>query len=306
VRRPLIFIGLIVITASYSCRKEVQDTFPDFPAYPVVNSIICADSLIRVHVSLTGKLDTIPLGVVDNANVLLYAGDSLELPLPYSGEGLYTSAVIAKAGKSYSCEVSLPGFIIAYASDTLPLPTTVTNIIHTDDAGLDEEGLTYPALTFTLANDPGHTSYYEVCIHLLEHGITADASLIHPDDPVILNEGLPIAVFSNELMNDTSYTMKLNYTSGQAGSLNGGPMHTTLFPLLLEVRSISYDLYRYVKQISLYETSRYPDIVGGVVTTFPLYSNVENGYGIVAGYSAFISDTIFPESIAGQYGHDTQ
>ena len=41
----------------------------------------------------------------------------------------------------------------------------------------------------------------------------------------------------------------------------------------------------------------YEVITNGAPPVFNLYSNVENGYGIFAGYAATLSDTLYPEPI---------
>src|SRR5450759_1533839 len=111
---------------------------------------------------------------------------------------------------------------------------------------------------------------------------------------VLLNEGLPIALFSNESIRGNNYSMTLNYFTGSAGRTNGEPLQTTLFPLILEVRSVSSNYYHFVKQKYLYEKGRYPEFMAASTTAFPLYSNITGGYGIFAGYSVTKSDTIYP------------
>jgi hypothetical protein len=119
--------------------------------------------------------------------------------------------------------------------------------------------------------------------------------ILNITDPVLLNEGIPLTVFSNELIESDSYTMTINYTSGNYTS-NGNGWNTELYPLVIELRAITYDYYMYLKQLYLYETGRYPtDVGGGAVTNFNLYSNIPGGYGIFAGYSWVVSDTIVPE-----------
>ncbi|MBK9388775.1 MAG: DUF4249 family protein [Bacteroidetes bacterium] len=71
-------------------------------------------------------------------------------------------------------------------------------------------------------------------------------------------------------------------------------MHTDLYPVILELRSVSQNYYRFVKQKYLYELGRYPEFMAASTTAFPLYSNINGGYGIFAGYSLVKSDTIYP------------
>jgi hypothetical protein len=88
--------------------------------------------------------------------------------------------------------------------------------------------------------------------------------------------------------------MLINYFTGSASAVNGGPLQTTLYPLIVELRSVSYNYYQFVKQKYLYELGRYPEFKAGSIQAFPLYSNVTDGYGIFAGYSVLKADTIYP------------
>jgi len=114
-------------------------------------------------------------------------------------------------------------------------------------------------------------------------------------DPVLLNEGLPIAVFSNEMIDGDSYTMLINYTTGSAYNQNNSGWVTELFPVQVELRSVCFNYYTFIKQQYLYEMATdEPFLSVGSVGVFNLHSNVENGYGILAGYSSVKSEIINP------------
>ena len=276
-----------------SCRKLVQSDFPDFAPVPVVNSFLSADSLIKVHISLASKLDTNELKGLDNAQVKLYVDDVFKELLTSAGNGVFTSTTIVEPLKKYECKVDIPGYGTVSCSTSIPKPSHLRDITSIAIAGKDQEGLTYPAVKFTFSNNPAEKQYYEARIRLF--GRETGATLINIVDPVLLNEGLPLSVFSNELITDTAYTMTINYFTGSAGSSNGGPTRTNLYPFILELRSVSYDYYQFARQKYLYESGRFPEFGLSSNQAFQLYSNVKNGYGIFAGYSSVISDTIIPQ-----------
>jgi hypothetical protein len=288
---PLFLV--IFITVLFSCRKLVQSDFPDFKQVPTVNSFLKADSLIKIHISLASKLDTNELKGLDNAQVQLYVDDVFKELLTSTGNGIYTSTTIVEPLIKYECRVDIPGYETVICSNSIPKPSHLRDIIHISVAGKDQEGMTYPAVKFTFSNNPSEKQYYEARIRLF--GRETGAMLINIVDPVLLNEGLPLSVFSNELITDTAYTMTINYFTGSASSTNGGPMTTTLYPFILEVRSVSYDYYQFARQKYLYDTGRFPEFGLSSNQAFQLYSNVKNGYGIFAGYSTVISDTITPQ-----------
>lgn len=291
--RGLIFL-IFILLELYSCRELIHDEFPEFTPVPTVNSILVADSTVKVHVSLAGKLDINKLVLIDDAEVLLYVDGVYKETLTSFDEGMYLSSTVVEPLKTYHCEVSIPGYQTVSCSDDLPKPAIITDILHINKAGKDEEGQTYPAIRFTFKNNPGEKQYFEVVIRLIEHGHERLADLETITDPLILNEGLPLALFSNSLINDSIYAMTINYFTGSAGSSNGGPIQTKLYPFILEVRSVSYNYYQYVRQLYLYEKGRYPEFLAGSITAYPLYSNILGGNGIFAGYSFIQSDTIYP------------
>jgi len=277
----------VILLCSLSCRKQAAVEYPEFNPAPVINAFVAADSLIRVHVSVAEKSDTNELKGNDNARVVLYINGTAADTLLPSGGGLYISSVKAEISKTYECRVSLPYFDEARSITTVPAAPVVYGITHIPAAGKDEEGLTYPAVKFTFSNHPDIKMYFEVRIHVLDYGTDRVAEPFNLTDPVLLNEGLPLNLFSNETITDTCYTMVVNHRSG--GSNN-------VYPYVLELRAVSYDYYRFVRQKYLYDAGRFPEFGLGSTQAFSLYSNVVNGYGIFAAFSTVISDTIYPSN----------
>ncbi|MDZ4205523.1 MAG: DUF4249 family protein [Bacteroidales bacterium] len=288
----LTFMLLLLIA---SCRDLVYDEFPSFKGVPVVNSLISADNLIVAHVSLASKIDKNPLKGIESASVLLLADNIfVEYLLPLEG-GLYMGGSLAEYNKIYTCEVTIPGYQKVTASTFLPSPMSLHSVEHTAIAGKDHEGMTYPSVKITFRNDPTKKYYYEVVIRLLKPDKEIHATPINPNDPVLANEGLPLFLFSNELIKGSNCTMTLNYITGSASRFSqSGELRTTLYPFILELRTVSYEYYSYVRSMHLYNTGRYPEYGLNANIAFPLYSNVLNGYGIFAGFSSVVYDTIFP------------
>lgn len=289
------FMAILIFTG---CHKLVQDEFPDFAPVPTVNSYLVADSTIKVKISLAAKLDSLPLKNVDWADVQLFVDGSLKETLLSKGNGLYTSASIVKPGKTYRCQISIPGYEQVTCSDSIPLPNPILKLEFIQTAGIDEEGFTYPGIKFTFSNNPNEHCYYQAIIwnytdQEWRSSPWAAAGLKEIFDPVLLAEGLPMAVFGNNQIKGNEYTMQINYQSGiyYAEPNNQDPK---LYPFRLELRSISYHYYQYLKQEYLYDLGRYPEFLSGVGSVFPLHSNAQNGYGIFAGYSTVFSEIIQP------------
>lgn len=293
---------LLLILAFYaisSCRTLVDDDSPKFEAKPSVNSILIVGEPLSVEVSLTGGIDSMPLPTVSNAVVDLYIDGEFAEKLENTGEGTYSSIALVEAGKEYKCNVIISGHDNIVCRQTLPEASRILDVEHINIAGRDEEGISYPAIKVTFNNSLAETMYYELIIKCfyIYHPSDSDVAQVEEEstwlqtivDPVLLNEGLPIALFSNEMIEDSIYTMTINYTNGESG----GSKIRYRRPLVVELRSITYDYYRYQKQYYLYNEGKDPNLME-TITAFPLYSNIENGYGIFAGYSVFATDTITP------------
>jgi hypothetical protein len=264
------FISLLIIIG---CREQVLNEFPDFEQIPTVNSILTAGEALTVHVSMTGKMDTVKLQCVDNANIQLFIDGHFKENLAYTGEGNYLSTEIVKPLATYQCLVDIPGNKTITCFDSVPQANSVYNISMNQFAGKDDEGENYSSITFSFKNDSKQKNYYEVKLSKQLWAGLSNIPIIEINDPILLSSGLPKAIFSNELIKGDSYTMMVNYMNRQK------------YPIVLEVRSISHDYYLYIRQLYLYNIGRYPEFGNGAITAFPLFSNIQDGYGIFAGYS---------------------
>lgn len=292
-RHFFFFISSILLFNS--CRDLVDTDVADFGQVPVLNSIIIDGAPIEAHVSIASSLDTMQLEGIGNATVDLFEDNVFVGTMQYSGDGWFSSNHLAEAGKSYSLHLSIEGMGTVKANCAIPEPLGLLSFEHIPIAGKNDEGLTYPAISFAFENNPDEERYFEARIRLFEeNNYEGNAYLGIITDPVLLNEGLPLLLFSNELMNDAEYTMTINYETGHSTSTSSGNMITVLYPLILELRSVSKEYYVFARQKYLYDTGRFPEFGLNAQTAFPLYSNVEGGYGIVASYSKVATDTIYP------------
>jgi hypothetical protein len=290
------FLNKILLTPVFAtllfagCYEKVDWDFPPFQSKPVMNSILVAGKPVKVHVSLAVPFGANKSIIVEDAEVNLFVNGVFAETLLYQGAGNYQSQLVAEIGKEYVCQVHLDNYPVAIGSTTIPQPVKILEFEHINVAGVDEEGIKFPAVKITFENDPDNFTCHEVVItmHNSYWNEWDRAWTLDHIDPALLNEGLPIAIFSNEILKDDSYTMTINYTTG---NLSG-----KLRPVRIEFRTLSHSYYKYTRQLFLYEYNNEDPVFSGVARTpFTLYSNIENGYGIFAGYSSVTSNIIDPE-----------
>ncbi|MGE5406595.1 MAG: DUF4249 domain-containing protein [Methanosarcina sp.] len=295
--RRFLIVTFIILLTFCSCIELVTNDFPGFTKVPAVNSILIAGKPLKVHVSLAEKLDTTELTLPNNADISLFIDGTFAETLIPDGNGIYLSSSLIEPMKSYKIEVKVPGYETISCNEILPSPSPILKIIHNNNAGKDEEGVVYPSVSVAFKTNPSETQYFEILIRTLHNNSEEIANQKKITDPVLLNEGLPLTIFSNEIIRDSVYTMTINYFTMGSEKIGDEPWHISLYPLIIELRSCSRDYYRFVKQKYLYEKGRFPEFLAASTNAFPLFSNVPGGYGIFAGYSVVVSDTIFPKDL---------
>lgn len=270
----------------------------------MVNALLIEGDTLSVNISMAEKLDTNRLGFVDNARVELFVNDTFVEELQYTENGEYKSTTFIEANQKYTCKVFVPGFDTIICEQLTPDIPRILDIKHINIAGKDEEGVSFPAIELTFENNFKNKDYYEIEINYIQifrdTSYSRVSSLKTIVDPVLLNEGLPLALFNNVLISDSVYTMNINYSNNVSYSIGGSHRRAGLYPIVVELRKVTEDYYRFKKQLYLYESGLWADGVLTSMTNNNIYSNIENAYGIFIAYSATVSDTITP-NLDGYY-----
>ena len=295
IRFRLLLIAIFLFAVSV-CYKKVDWTPIEFEKKPIVNSVIKSGNPISVKVSIAVAYSAQTTPEVDNAEVLLFVDNEYLETLAFIGEGLYQSEHVVQEEREYRCEVTVPGYQTAICSTNIPKHQNIIMINHINKAWVDEEGIAYPAIELTFSNYPDKVVFYQVIITMHRNEDDVEIALLdNVVDPILLGEGLPIAVFSNQLIEDSTYIMTLNYNGMNVQNHNNTGWVAELNPIQVELRTVCYNYYTFIKQQYLYEqTTSDPIFSVGSTSSYNLYSNVQNGYGIFAGYSSVKSEIIYP------------
>jgi hypothetical protein len=285
-----------------SCSKLINDEYPEFEEIPTVNALLISGDTIKVHVSLSVTIDTTEIKYIDNADVIITSSQGELDTLELLSRGLYISDMIVKEGVEYRMEVQIEGFGKVFGSDKVPTSVSAKIFDHTNHYRYDEEGSFTEGIGIKFYDNPNTIDYYEIAL-INEDSYSSSASLVSPyndNSAIILNEGFepystPTLVFSDQLMEDTAISLYLDYYQGQHTSGYGKDSLVQIFDehtMILEFRHISEEYYNYKKDFYFYKQNRYPGFVEGTATTYPVYTNIENGLGIIGTYS-FTRDSIW-------------
>lgn len=278
-----------------SCLKVVDLDVEETPKLLVVNCFFTDGEPFVVHVSRLAPYPDLNDRTIRNAKVTLYADDIFAGTLPfvkYSDDKstfVYSSnSVRAQRGVLYKIQVESSGYPVATATDSLPGSVKVDSAFYIPAAGLYDDGLSYDQFSIVM-NDTPQTEYYLIQIlGLYDYGNSREYGPmdIFSDDPVIVAEGITGSafkdyfVFTESIFKNTKYRLKINVP----GYLTED---SKLFKVALSSGTVHY--FQYLKRLNNHESYSYQDPFTPY-DPVQLYSNVENGTGIFAGYSTSLFD----------------
>lgn len=282
---PILILILLIVSSS-SCTKELE--------YPltvenklVLNTIIKPWERIVFHVSTTANMLSQYSKDSSDYHLKFYSGDLLLLDTMIK-QGVYTSELYGGGLKRYHATLSKEGLPGISAEDSIPVMVFIKKAICQYPTGYKKDWGKYGTMNITFSDPPEERNYYELIIH-------ANLDLIHEytdliTDPVLINEGdidyLPTSFFfSDELFNGQTHTISISgaYPSGKA---------------YLRHTSKAYYLYRKYYTRHAYNQQFQGDFWTTIFMGEPqsMYTNIEGGYGIFAGYMEHSKDVVVIEN----------
>ena len=296
------------------CRKQVSNyDRPDFDPQPTLNAVLQEGQPVWAQVSFARCLDSVHPAPCTNAEVLLYMDGQFKEKLQHEGDGLYIGETRAEALHEYACKVVIPGYDTLFAQTEMPEKPVVTHVEIIENATVDEEGTACPAIMISFNTNPDNNLFYQSCIdaaffsYSYYHGQVYNSTgakgtmhtSINTDDPVLLNEGSDQLLFSNEIITDNNYTLKVNasFNNHSYSHYGNEVVYDSIVRkgyVVVSMSGISKSCYHYRKSQEAYqEPDAYSNLFLGVITPINLYSNVRNGRGVFAAIAPMTCDTIF-------------
>jgi len=302
----------------FACEKEISLGDDDFQPVLVINSLMDTSSFIQVQVSKTSRMNDTTSPLLNGADVELWENGVFAEKLDNTDEGIYLSSFKPKIGLPYKLIVSYPGFETVSVKDTIPKPVQLTDATIIVTATHDVEDPVHE-VTVSFDDPENEHNYYEIIIkeksYLFDDpndtliiDFNEDTTIytdiytdVRSDDPVLIAEGdmdyKPRSVyFSDKLFNGQKTSITIQFVDWNVETqyyLSGDTGYH--FETIAVLRSVSYAYYKYKKtwwqhlynqgvDLDIDDTD---ELRAFLFTGEPvnLYNNVENGYGIFAGFS---------------------
>ena len=302
---------LLVTGGLFSCETVIDLDIPPEPTRLVVNSLITPDSTITVHVSKSKSVldQASSFILVNDARVTLYEDEQEVAQLNNSGEGRYLADFLPSTGRQYAIRVTAEGLPSVEARSTIGTPVAIEDVsvskirVETGSSCINNDCQpTYSdeyQLGLRLSDPPSQVNYYEIVAYAvvqdsfpnyddLGNFIGYDSArrnvqvFLETDDPVVETpySDLEGGGFYGEslLLSDESFSGQSYTVSFETNTFFGEGIKE----LTLQLRTLSEEQFQYQRTRRLQDYNA-NDPFSEVV---PVYTNVENGFGIFAGYSS--------------------
>ena len=294
------------LTALCACEQVIEPDLPEHPPRLVLQAFFTSDGAWTAHVGRSSWIlepqSVHGRSLVDDAAVELLAGDRVvgKLEFNYTVVAYVFEGGSLQAGETYSLRVAAPGFETVRATDTVPgpVPTSVRLYRPHPSSGSESGTGRDFSIELEIQDPPGEANYYQISLFRVYEGREEEDEArdfipafrreenFSTKDPSILADnsvdGSPFEegdfegkapYFRDTLFDGSTHEIELST------DFAGGPDFSEI---RLQVLYISEAYYEYLKTARLHHDT----LDNPFAEPLNVYSNVENGYGIFAGYSS--------------------
>lgn len=268
--------GMLLAGGLTACEERVNITLPYEGDKIVVNSLMQPDSVVYVRVTRSvpsNVYDDSGFEEIGNAVVTMEQDGTVMSPLQQQvikGRTYFVTKEKVETGKRYTVRASASGMTPVSANDTLP-PAPAAK-----DAAAQHSS---NRVRFSLQDRPGAKDYYRIRLFAYGPDMQPDTMRAFRLDPAFNNNLIEVITNTGStslIMDDSRFDGKqVTFVLETEHPINATHM-------MVEVSALTTDAYRYFRTANAQLNNN------GVLVTEPVivFTNVSNGYGIVAGINS--------------------
>ena len=293
-----------------ACEQVIEPDLPEHPPQLVVHSLFTSDGAWTARVGRSsGILQPLPSREwpVADAKVELLGRDRVlgELKFDETSEVYVFEDRPLQAGETYSLQVSAPGFETVRATDTVPrpVPTSILSYRTLASSRSGSGGSGDFSLKLEIEDPPGEANYYQISLYRVSGRrafrhektfSTKDPSILaaNSDEESPVEEGTfegRALIFKDILFDGRTHQIELTFDGPSATpspppgeEVDEGRSEDFASGDFLQVLFISENYYQHLRTGRLHRLTR----DNPFAEPLSVHGNVENGYGIFAGYSS--------------------
>ncbi len=307
---PLLVFLIFLLTG---CVKILNDELKTKETKMVLNAAISTDSTFTVNVSRTFNIfedeSANNLPFIDSANVQLFENDQYLFNLDGIGYGYYhKSGFYPQLGKQYKVTVSYGPYKEIESVATIPQKVLIdgfdtSSVVISDGYGVETE---YQG-EITYNDPPDRVNYYQLSCKVfifnddtLENVYSQSIWPTDENDRFFETNAGGNLLWNDNLTNGKKVTFKFGFFYQYGGYKATRGRNQQKLKFVFYLNSVTKAYYTYLKSIGVYWET------GGSENPFSepvvIYSNVENGYGILGGFSADTTSVYFVSNNNGEGG----
>jgi hypothetical protein len=278
-KKCIVFLSLLVF---FGCELVVDVDVPFEQSSLTLNTYFTPDSVWSAYVTSNRHiLEDGPFQPVNNARIIVYEEGTPIDTLVKTDDGLYQSDTgKPTAGKNYNLTADAPGYGSISAESALPLPVQMVNATFSEIKSEHNQDFRIKIRI----KDPVEKNYYQVICereHEYYDFVTEtiktirDRMFLRSEDPIVQSDNEEysnVVIFDDVLFNGK----EIDFTFDATLYTGAGLASTTLI-----LRTLSEDYYKYVLTSSLQRNTSGDPFAQPV----NVHNNIQNGFGIFAGYS---------------------
>lgn len=293
--------SLLFCCCFFACEEPVDLDIKELSPPIVVNGTFTNNQSFKVILTKSGSvLNNTPTQFIDNAKVSILNEENKVLgTLLYQKDAMFPHYQLKDLKPtfetSYHLSVDIPNYSNLSAVDQIPKPVPLQSILIDTISYEDGEGTAISSISLTadFKEPNGQVNFYHFFLyHAVVNGRAQTDGFVENVEERLMP--LPITdiqenktkasfdsdqvgiLFSDEFINGQSVQLKL---LAQIDELETG-----MYPKLVgELRTVSKKYYQYYLSLARQQESKDRPFIEPV----PVFSNIENGVGIFAGYSTY-------------------
>lgn len=248
----------------------------------------------------TSIYDTTAEESVKDANVLLFKDGALLDTLHFDTLARqYLCMHSPKISSEYSIRVSKKGFRTVNANDYVPQKVKIDNFSVIPYAGKDDSSWSsehgavgvFSKVNIEFTDPANTTNYYEIALKIKEG---KEFVRIYTYEDIIKNEAYYPSALSLELKKPFYLPFKDNKINGKTLSIDvfyyapmweDASVYIASHTIQMHLRSVTEEYYKYHTSLLQHFYKQKDDIIFGMAEPLNAYTNIENGYGVFAGYN---------------------
>ncbi len=307
----LIFV-FILLSCTKETEIEIPHTKPKLVAYStIVPFTFPKPKPLGVTLESSSHIFDKSQNKIDDAVVMYFENDILKDTLKYINTlGIYSISNnisdYPKEGYKYSIKIYRDGFDTIYAETQIPQRVEVIDTSIIPISYIDETGSAFSEVSLTFKDPIDEVNFYEVCVSdiAFQYDTVSDFKALSTYDNIVTSESyypslisldsqLPRSLlFSDKSINGEKYTLRFYYTPPQREDEKG--RYVTDHYISIHLRNVTEDYYKF--KTSMLEQSYHnrEDMLYGMGEPVNIISNIQNGYGLFAGFNNHIVSCFIP------------